>query len=41
MPTRNDLLIGLYVWLPVTILAGVQGWLTGDSVMIVLHWLGH
>lgn len=41
MPTKDELITGLYVWLPITVLAGAQGWFTGDTVMLVLHWFGH
>ena len=31
----------LAVWMPITAIAGLQGWLTGDSVIYVLSWFGH
>ena len=31
----------LAVWGTLSILAGAQGWFTGDAVMMVLRWLGH
>lgn len=31
----------LAVWGTLSVLAGVQGWFTGEAVMTVLGWLGH
>lgn len=35
--------IGYYVvvWGGLSVLAALQGWMTGDSVRVVLGWLGH
>lgn len=38
---KTDWGLCLTVWVPITILAGLQGWLTGDSVMYVMSWFGH
>ena len=40
-PTKPDWIYLLAVWGPITAIAGLQGWLTGDTVMLVLHWFGH
>lgn len=29
------------VWGGLSVLAGAQGWLTGEAVITVLGWLGH
>jgi len=31
----------LAVWGTLTILGGIQGWFTADSIRTVMHWLGH
>lgn len=38
---KTDWALCLTVWVPITMLAALQGWLTGDSIMYVLGWFGH
>lgn len=39
--TKTDWIYYIGVYGPITALAAVQGWFTGDTVMMVLHWIGH
>lgn len=38
---KPDWVYYVIVWGPVSILAGVQGWFTGDAVMTVIGWFNH
>jgi len=39
--TVGDWVFYLSMWAVISVIAGAQGWYTGEAVMTVLGWLGH